>query len=60
MSQLLEQHRRRHTADGVLRGSIQKGATIDATVNVGIEQDEQILVEIVRGLAFHGSFLVMV
>ena len=36
-----------------LPGAIQKAAAIDRSVNVRVEQDEQILIEVIGGLAFH-------
>ncbi len=53
-AQLVEQHGRRDAADGELLGPVEEGAAIDPPVDVGVEEDEQFLVEVVRGLAFHG------
>jgi hypothetical protein len=51
--QRIEQHRGRHSTGGVLRRLVQEAAAINRTVHVGVEQDQHLGVEIVRGLAFH-------
>ena len=53
-------HRGRDAANGIFRGAIEKGAAINATVDVRVEQNEQILIEVVRSLAFHVRVLLMV
>jgi hypothetical protein len=52
---LVEQHRGGDAADRELGGAIEKSAAVDPPVNIGVEQDEQFLVEVVRGLALHRS-----
>ena len=52
-AELIEQHRRGHPPDRVLGGLVEKAAAVDRAVHVGVEQDEQLLVEIMSGLAFH-------
>ena len=49
----VEQHRRGDAADGELLGLVEKAAAIDGAVDVGVEQNEQIRVEIAGRLAFH-------
>ena len=54
-AELVEQHRGGHAADGELRGLVEKAAAVEPAVDVGVEQDQQFLVEIVGGLAIHGA-----
>ena len=49
----IEQHGGGHAADRELRGAIEKAAAVDVAVHVGVEQDQQVLVEVFCGLAFH-------
>ena len=49
----VEQHPGGHAADGELRRAIEKAAAIDGAVHVLVENQEQFLIEILRGLAFH-------
>ena len=42
-----------HTTNGVLRRLFEKASPVERTVDVRIEQYEQILIEIVRGSSFH-------
>ena len=56
--ELVEQHRGGDAADGELRGAFEELPAIDVAVDVGIEQCQQLLVVVVRGLARplrHGS-----
>ena len=52
-AELIEQHRGGHAADRVLGGLVEEAAAVERAVHVGVEQNEQFLVEIVSGLAFH-------
>src|SRR5688500_9249459 len=52
-AQLLEQHRGSDTADRKLRGLVEKSSPVDPAVDIGIEQNEQFLIEIMRGFSFH-------
>ena len=54
-TELIEQHHGGHAANGVLRGFIQKPAPIERAVDVRVEQNEQFLIEVMSGLAFHRS-----
>ena len=40
-------------ADRELAGAIEKSAPVDAAVHVLIEEIEELLIEILRGLSFH-------
>jgi hypothetical protein len=52
-AELIEQHRGGHPAHRVLGGLIEKAAPVERAMHVGVEQNEQVLVEVVSGLAFH-------
>ena len=52
-AELLEQHHGCDTADGVLRRAVEKRTAVDSAVDVGIEQDEQVLIEVVGCLLRH-------
>jgi hypothetical protein len=52
-AELIEQHRGSHAADGVFGGLIEKTAPIERPVDVGVEQREHFLVEIMSGLLRH-------
>ena len=52
-AELIEQNRSGDAADGVLGRFIEKPAAIDRAVNVGVEENEQFLVEIMSSLTFH-------
>ena len=49
-AELVEQHRGGDAADGILGGLVQEAAAVERAVDVGVEQDEQFLVEIVSSL----------
>ena len=51
--QLIEKHRGSDAADGILLGLVQEPAPIDGAVHVRVEENEQILIELAGGLAFH-------
>src|SRR5690606_26964099 len=53
--QHVEQRRGRDAADGELRGAVEKPAAVDIAVDVGIEEHEQIRIEIGRRFPFHVS-----
>ena len=53
-AQRVEQHRRRSSPPTAnFAGAIEKAAAVDVAVHVLIEEIEQLLIEILRGLAFH-------
>ena len=54
-AELLQQHGRGDAANRELRGLVEKAAAVERSVHVGIEEDEQFLVEIVGGLTNHGA-----
>ena len=56
-AELIEQHRGGDAADRVLGGLVEKAAAVDRAVHVGVEQNQQFLVEVMGGLAFHSAFL---
>ena len=58
-AELLEQHGGRDAADRVLGGLVEEPAAVERAVNVGVEENQQFLVEIVGGLPFHGLSLLV-
>ena len=52
-AELVEEHDRGHAADGKLGGLVEEAAPVQRAVDVGVEQNEQFLVEIVSRLALH-------
>ena len=52
-TELIEQHRGGHAADGVLRRLIEEPTAVDRAVHVGVEKNQQFLIEIASGLSFH-------
>ena len=52
-TELIEQHGRRDAAHRELLRLVEEAATVDRAVDVGIKKDQEFLVEISGGLAFH-------
>ena len=52
-TELVEQHRRGHAADRELRGLVEEAPAVECAVHVGVEENQQFLIEIVGGLALH-------
>ena len=56
-AQRVEQHRGGHAADREPGRPVEEAAAVDVAVHVGVEQIEQLLVEVVGGLSLHGVLL---
>ena len=53
----IEEHRGGHAADGVLGRALEEAAAVDVAVHVLVEEVQEFLVEIGRGLAIHVGVL---